>query len=689
MHTKTFNDMLNSFLAIYPDERLCNGVSYCTRKRGYGRKFLKYHEKAYLYYNMQMIWDTDMYRAWLYVDLAGKTKTLSQCKNWFKAYLSVDFKSWQTANDAVYELIRRENIPSFTISEFKARIKNETGFTGSFLLAPVWSQVEDFLCSQMSDRDLRTWLDLVQKIVQWTRTGRKLRLINTDAEEAAYEKFKLNDDRLRSLWSEPSDERDSVLKDLRKIISSWLSPFEFKVDFPHHGSGATSNELTKKNITRKVMDLAATDEWLAWLYRKLQLVNPFEDLKIPSAIRPEDKELLRWARWLTVDKNIDERRGIGPQAAALMWIQQGVRDWFYSVVFKSPFFRKHMPIFDRTVNQEAAKRGSKHNTLATVDLSSASDSVSVHLVKQLFEGPLRLALLLARSTCFDKEPDRKFTTYATMGDATTFPVETIVISACVYLAITKAVEKYRSCWVKLPFDPDDWSVFGDDIVIPNDAVVMAELYRILTLVGFKVNYDKSFVHGPYRESCGVEAYLGHEIQPHYMRCKVDDVGARFASLISLANAMYWRGYKTSRQWFIYCLREIGEIPFTEVADDNSRVYTPFLRMETQSVIWDKDVQEIKVVSHGVRSPLADKSASAFNDAYAYYVHMAKKNDTSGCLGKGTSKRLLDLNYTLAHGFIGYLMELEKTPESEPDYDERTVKLCRTAVPVRLLVRAYK
>jgi hypothetical protein len=568
-------------------------------------------------------------------------------------------------------------VSALRISEFKAQVRNTTGMAPAFLLAPIWSQVESFFVS--NEKTLETWIELVKKWVQWTRTGRKLRLINTTAEEAAFDKFIANDDRLRSIWEGPDTERDMIADELSVIINKWLSPFEFRIDYPTHGSGATANELVGKNVTLKCVASLASDQKLEFLYKKLGAVRPEDLLHIPGYVRPESDKLSRAARFLTVDKNIDERRGIGPQEAALMWIQEGVRDWFYTNPFRSAYFRRHMPIFDRCVNQRHALSGSKDNNLATIDFSSASDSVSKHLVWRLFRGNLRWALLLARSTHFDRDPGRKFETYATMGDATTFPVETLVFAACVRLAIAKAVTKYHELGAKVPFNPGLWSVFGDDVVIPNDPYVLQYFYEIVRKIGFKLNEDKSFVYGPYRESCGIEAYLGFEIQPHYMRCKVDRLGSRFASLISLANAHYERGYKTSRQWFIYLLRhEYGDVPFTEATDDSARVYTPALRLDNVKTIWDKDIQEVRVLSRGVRSPLDDTQYFALNDTYAYYIHMHQ-------VFKRTDQ-IADELFSPRYGRIGYLRMLEAKQSREPVYDERVTKLCRVAVPVRLLVR---
>jgi len=56
-------------------------------------------------------------------------------------------------------------------------------------------------------------------------------------------------------------------------------------------------------------------------------------------------------------------------------------------------------------------------------------------------------------------------------------------------------------------------VFGDDIIIPADGWVV--LQGVLRHLGFQVNQSKTFASGRFRESCGLDAFDGHDVTPTY------------------------------------------------------------------------------------------------------------------------------------------------------------------------------
>jgi hypothetical protein len=322
-----------------------------------------------------------------------------------------------------------------------------------------------------------------------------------------------------------------------------------------------------------------------------------------------------------------------------MWWQQATLDTFYRVSWNKPYVRKHMSIFDRDVNREMARRASVRNNLATFDLSAASDSVASDIIKSVYGPNVRRALLCARADHFSSDP-RKFVTYATMGDASTFPVETQVFGACCKLAIDLAVAYYRERNSKLPFDPEDWFVFGDDIIIPNDRVVVRFFHDILDRLGFIINDDKSFVYGPYRESCGIEAFLGESIEPFYARLKLTKA-ERFGSLVGAANECYARGYKCLRQYILMELAKICKgykfIPWTERTDDSSSVITPYIDVnrlvlkQTEDIEWGKrdfpaGSQVWEIVAMRSRSRKPDKDRLPGAEWYGLYTALSTRSE---------------------------------------------------------------
>ncbi len=162
-------------------------------------------------------------------------------------------------------------------------------------------------------------------------------------------------------------------------------------------------------------------------------------------------------------------------------------------------------------NMSLARQGSLSNALATLDLSSASDTVATALVYDLL--PIDWAEFLdnARTSRVDLFGDlidqEKF---SSMGNGFTFPLETLIFYALA-----------SSC-------SDVASVFGDDIIIETKDVAL--LVEVLTACGFIINTDKSFTDGPFRESCGGDYFLGIDIRPCFIRNRLSA-----ASLFTLHN----------------------------------------------------------------------------------------------------------------------------------------------------------
>lgn len=121
---------------------------------------------------------------------------------------------------------------------------------------------------------------------------------------------------------------------------------------------------------------------------------------------------------------------------------------------------------------------------ATIDLSNASDSVSMALVRFLFPRWFVEQLESTRSfMLFGGDGHyHVLRKVSSMGNGYTFELMTLII--------------YALCQT---YDSNS-SVFGDDIII--NRRFAEDLIKDLEDVGFKVNIDKSFISGPFRESCG-------------------------------------------------------------------------------------------------------------------------------------------------------------------------------------------
>lgn len=159
-------------------------------------------------------------------------------------------------------------------------------------------------------------------------------------------------------------------------------------------------------------------------------------------------------------------------------------------------------------HKNAAYEASLINGDATVDLASASDTISIGVVEDLLPNDWFELLSRARSEYYSIEGHTyKYAKFSAMGNGYTFELETLIFYALAYAVCIHGGIETQSV-----------SVFGDDIIIPKTAY--APLLRVLTLCGFEINSDKSFFDGPFRESCGGDFFNGTNVRPFYLKDKL-------------------------------------------------------------------------------------------------------------------------------------------------------------------------
>lgn len=163
---------------------------------------------------------------------------------------------------------------------------------------------------------------------------------------------------------------------------------------------------------------------------------------------------------------------------------------------------------DQTRNNRLAQLGSLDGSLATIDLSSASDSISDRLVWDLLPPELYSYLDSLRSkriTCKGNPQESwKHELFSTMGNGFTFELESLLFWALA-----------KSCTLYSNSPCENIGIYGDDIIIPTN--VFPLLHDILSAVGFTLNTEKSFYTGYFRESCGKHYYRGTDVTPFYIK----------------------------------------------------------------------------------------------------------------------------------------------------------------------------
>jgi len=242
-----------------------------------------------------------------------------------------------------------------------------------------------------------------------------------------------------------------------------------------------------------------------------QLKSAIEDLNSSSAIA--DRYMLEeGSRATTVDKSTSQRRFIAIEPTCNMFLQQGLMRVMYK--------RMKEVGLDVTSLPEEHKKLARESSItcknATIDWSSASDCVSIELLRLIFPARWFAVINQIRShkTSINGEM-HDLHMVSSMGNAGTFPIETLVFWA--YAIATVKTESSDSP-SRIPDFRDfaSASVFGDDCIVPTR---FASVYiEVMTEVGFIVNKEKSFYKNEqFRESCGGDYLSGYDNRPFSLK----------------------------------------------------------------------------------------------------------------------------------------------------------------------------
>lgn len=267
--------------------------------------------------------------------------------------------------------------------------------------------------------------------------------------------------------------------------------------------------------------IGALDNWYR-LQNHVPIGAPIDRNKLLQSIF----ELSDGNKITTVPKTALTDRTIAIEPLLNVFLQLGV-DSVFRHRLKT---RWNIDINDQTKNQVLAKEGSVSNNYATLDLSNASETVALKIC-EIFLPDLWYNLLLDLRSPIGNLKDEKisYEKMSSMGNGFTFALETVI-----FAALTRAAMKRTN-------SSGEIAVYGDDIVVPSTAAPY--LIELLSLSGFALNADKSFISGPFRESCGKDFYLGLDVRPVFLKRHIqyiEDLFYLHNSLFLLQLRMDWR-----------------------------------------------------------------------------------------------------------------------------------------------------
>ena len=286
------------------------------------------------------------------------------------------------------------------------------------------------------------------------------------------------------------------LRFCRNLIRDILGPLRDEVVLGAFSGGAsTSRRRTESHPASKFTGMADATEsaatYVEILYRHAPLLRKYGTFDYLNEV---SGNVL-----FTVPKKTDIDRCACKEPDFNMFLQKGV-----GTHIRRRLRRFGIDLNDQSINRDLAKRGSLDGSLATLDLSAASDSISFEVVRTLLPDSRFRYLDDIRSpvTVIDGEI-HQLEMFSSMGNGFTFELESLI-----FFALLRTVAYFEGISGVI-------SVYGDDLIIPSGMSDLAIF--VLGKFGFTVNEEKSFTIGPFRESCGGHYLNGVDVTPFYLK----------------------------------------------------------------------------------------------------------------------------------------------------------------------------
>lgn len=357
------------------------------------------------------------------------------------------------------------------------------------------------------------------------------------------------------------------------------------------GPGASVGSLGTDFYTKLFAGpITSTSSYLYRLYKRE--VWEFSQWSCAEIIRSEhygEPVLVSGNRLNFVPKNDEISRSICVEPSLNMYFQLGhgseIEDRLRSV-YKVDLSLQ--PVH----NRELARLGSMYGTFSTTDLASASDSMSLGMLEAVLPSVWyrQLVRLRSRTSTLPTGQTVDLNMVSTMGNGFTFPLQTALFCA----AVNAVANVSGLPLIHGPGTEKNWGVFGDDIIVPTH--LTRRLHRLLELLGFEINHSKTFVEGPFRESCGGDYFLGNPIRGVYLktlRTKQD----RFSAINRLNQFSALTGIRLAR--VIQSL--MNSVPFQPV---------PLWENEDSGVRWPRYMCTLPSNKNGSTLYRADRPVTA-------------------------------------------------------------------------------
>lgn len=215
-----------------------------------------------------------------------------------------------------------------------------------------------------------------------------------------------------------------------------------------------------------------------------------------------------------VPKTVKTFRSIAVEPLLNGYVQAGT-----DLYMRGRLRRIGIDLSDQSINSEMARLGSLSDgddSFVTIDLSSASDSISIELCRLLLPPDWFEFLNSIRSSSYSHNGEViRYHKFCSMGNGFCFPLETLLFTAACFSL---------GCGIA----GQDFHVYGDDIIVRKRFAT--KLVSLLGDMGFDVNSNKTFLEGPFRESCGADWYNGVDVRPFILDFELNELSSLFKIL---------------------------------------------------------------------------------------------------------------------------------------------------------------
>jgi len=325
---------------------------------------------------------------------------------------------------------------------------------------------------------------------------------------------------------------------------------------PKHGPGATADKLRgNAKYVQRVWTRRLEEVFPYGIYLlpnpSIEFMERYDEITV---LDPGDEMPVRV---IDVPKTLKTPRIIAIEPTCMQYMQQGVLTVMMEEMPRFDQMRHFVMFEEQEPNQRLALEGSISGALATLDLSEASDRVSNQHVRLLVGkyGALRRAVDATRSRKADvpvkngsKVVSIRLAKFASMGSALCFPFEAMVFITIIFLGIERSLNR-RLTMKDVKSFYGRVRAYGDDLIVPVEHV--QSVIQALEDFGLRVNHDKSFWNGKFRESCGKDYYDGRDVTVTYVRRFLPESRLQAEELISavaLRNLLFQAGFSSPVEW---------------------------------------------------------------------------------------------------------------------------------------------